>query len=126
MVSLARLVIKTELPDAYHALRKLGVDKDGAVQSFVTRRVMENLPDFMPRDSGNLINSMAQRSKSLIRIATPYARFLFFGVTRSGANVDYSKQKNPQGGAHWDRRMAQARGAAIAAEATRYAKKGRR
>ncbi len=116
----------TELPEAYEALRKLGVDKDGDVQDFVTRRVMANLPDFMPQDSGALVGSIAQKHKSAVTVSTPYARFLFFGVKRDGGAVDYSKQRNPQGGAHWDRRMAAARGNAIAAEATRYARRGKR
>lgn len=120
---MAKLFIRAELPDAYEALRKLGADKDGAVQDFVTDEAMRNIPDFMPRDKGKLIGGITKRNRSSFRVISPYARFLFFGKTAKGAQVDYSRQKNPQGGPHWDRRMAAARGKAIAAAATRFAKR---
>ena len=119
---MAKFFIKAELPDAYEVAKKLGVDKDGDVQNFVTDEIMRNLPDFMPRDSGKLINSMRKRHKSAIRIETPYARFLFFGKTASGAPVDYSAQNNPQGGPNWDRRMVAARGSVIASRVKQFAK----
>ena len=119
---MAKFFIRTELPDAYKALKKLGVDKDGEVQDFVTKEVMRNIPDFMPRDTGALISGIAQRNTSSFNVVSPYARFLFFGRKRDGGQVDYSRQRNPQGGPNWDRRMQAERGAAIAAAATRYAK----
>ena len=114
--------VNAELPSAYEVAKKLGVDKDGDVQDFVTDEVMRNLPDFMPRDSGTLIGSMYKPRRNLVRVSTPYARFLFFGLTKSGNPVDYSKQKNPNGGPHWDRRLAAARGEAIADNVKRYIK----
>ena len=116
------VTIRAELPDAYAAMKKLGVDKDGDVQEKATDLIMENLPDFMPRDTGKLIGGMWKRKPNRIHIDGPYARFLFHGITGKGAPVDYSKQKNPQGGPNWDRRMAAARGQAIAARLQSYVK----
>lgn len=120
------LTVRAEFPEAYEAMRKLGVDKDGDVQERATDIIMRNLPDFMPRESGALIGGMWKRKPTRIHIDGPYARFLFHGVTAKGVPVDYSKQKNPRGGPNWDRRLAAERGKAIAAKLQQYAKKGRR
>lgn len=115
--------VNVSFPTMPQALAKLGVDANGDVQRKLTEEVYKNLPDYMPRDSGNLISHMAIKDPTTIRVSTPYARFLFFGKTRTGKQVDYSRQRNPQGGAHWDRRMVAARGKAIVAKVQRYARK---
>ena len=83
------------------------------MQNLVTDEVMKNLPDFMPRGSGELIKSMRKTAPNRIRVQTPYARFLFFGKTRTGKHVQYNRDKNPGAGPHWDRRMVAERGRAI-------------
>lgn len=103
-------------------VKDLGVDRDGPVQNHLTDLVMRNLPDFMPRESGLLISKMGKPYSSKIRIAGPYARFLFFGLKASGEPVRYDNL-NPQGTSHWDRRMAAARGAAITADLKRFARR---
>lgn len=117
------MTVETTLPDAYQAMRRLGVERDGRVQSHLTDLIMRNLADFMPRESGRLIGKMRKLSSTRIRVDGPYARFLFFGKTAKGAPVRY-RNANPQGGAHWDRRMMADRGAAIAAEMTRFVRGG--
>lgn len=114
------VTIRAELPEAHEAMRKLGVDKDGDVQDKATDLIMANLPDFMPRKSGRLIAGMWKRKRNRVHIDGPYARSQFFGITKSGVPFNYSRQKNPQAGPNWDRRMAAARGKAIAAELQRY------
>ncbi len=101
--------------------KKLGVDRDGPVQKHLTELVMQALPDFMPRESGLLVSKMSKPYSSKIRVAGPYARFLFFGLKKDGTPVDYSNL-NPQGTSHWDRRMAAARGASIASQVKSYAR----
>lgn len=116
-----RLVIKTKFPTFPQAALKLGVDEQGRVQRFVTKEVMRNLKDFMPLKDGNLIASMSAPFPNKIRVSSVYARFLFFGKTRTGMPVNYSRDKNPNAGAHWDRRMVAARGEAITEKVRRYA-----
>ena len=100
--------------------KTLGVDRDGDIQSHYTDLVMRNLIDFMPRESGALVGTVHRRSKLRIGVDSKYARFLFFGLTAKGVPVHYDNQ-NPQGTSHWDRRMAAARGRAIAREMNVYA-----
>lgn len=100
--------------------KTLGVDKRGRVQTYLTDLVMRNLADFMPRESGRLVGSMRKASETRIRVQSPYARFLFFGLTKDKEPVRYDNL-NPQGASHWDRRMAAARGRSIARQVSIYA-----
>ena len=118
----AKYRVSVAFPTMPQAVLKLGVNKKGKVQNRVTDEVMRNLPDFMPRGTGELIKSMRKTAPNRIRVETPYARFLFFGRTKTGAAVNYSKERNPQAGPHWDRRMVAARGKAITAKISRYAR----
>lgn len=109
----AKFRVSVRFPTMPQAALKLGVNAKGRVQNLVTDEVMKNLPDFMPKQSGELIASMEKTQPNRIRVTTPYARFLFFGKTRSGKNVQYSRDENPGAGPHWDRRMVAERGRAI-------------
>jgi len=111
--------VNVKFPTMPEAALKLGVDRKGRVQKLVTDEVYKNLPDFMPRGTGRLISSMSVIAADRIRVASVYARFLFFGKTRTHRPVNYSKDKNPKAGPHWDRRMVAERGKAITAKVNR-------
>lgn len=113
------MTVETTIPNSYQLMKNLGVERDGAVQDRLTDLIIDNLKDFMPRESGELIGKMRKVGSDRIRVDGPYARFLFFGVRASGLPVRYDNL-NPQGGAHWDRRMVAERGSQIVAELQRY------
>lgn len=113
------MTVQTAIPNSYQLMKNLGVERDGAVQERLTDLIADNLKDFMPRESGELIGKMRKVGSDRIRVDGPYARFLFFGVRASGLPVRYDNL-NPQGGAHWDRRMVAERGSQIVAELQRY------
>lgn len=114
--------VNVEFNDLQFVAKKLGVDRDGPVQNYLTDLVMQALPDFMPRESGLLISKMSKPYSTKIRVSGPYARFLFFGLKKDGTPVNYDNS-NPQGTSHWDRRMAAARGASIASQVKSYARR---
>lgn len=120
---MSRFKMLVEFPSMPQAIAKLGIDEGGDIQEFVTDEVVRNLPDFMPQRSGKLVSKLHKTAPALVKVDGPYARFLFFGITRSGAPVDYSKGRNPNGGPHWDSRMVADRGASIVAGAQRLARK---
>lgn len=116
--------VSVTMPDVLAVMKILGVDGDGRIQARYTDLVMQNLPDFMPRESGTLIGRIYKRSNTKIVVGARYARFLFFGLKKDGTPVNYDNA-NPQGTSHWDRRLAAARGRAIAREVAMYAAGGR-
>lgn len=105
--------VNVAFPTMPQAALKLGIDKRGRVQNLVTDEVMRNLPDYMPRKNGRLVASMSKVAPDRIRVSSVYARFLFFGKTSMGKPVNYSRDKNPNAGPHWDRRMIAERGKSI-------------
>jgi len=119
------MTVETAIPGSFQIMRKLGVERDGDVQDKLNDLVANNLRDYMPQESGRLVGSMRKLASDRIRVDTPYARFLFFGVTARGDPVHY-ENLNPQGAAHWDRRMVAERGAKIIAELQRYVRSRRR
>ena len=119
------VTMKVMFPTMPQALAKLGVDENGDVQAKLTQEVFKNLKDFMPKKTGRLIAGMSIPVPTKVRVEGVYARFLFFGLTRKGNPVNYSKEANPNAGPNWDKRMVAARGKAIAAKVQRYARKRR-
>lgn len=116
------MTVQTTIPRSYQLMKNLGVESDGEVQSKLNDLIFDNLKDFMPQESGRLVGKMRKISSTRIRVDGPYARFLFFGVTAKGAPVRYTNF-NPQGGAHWDRRMVAERGAKIVSDLKRYVRR---
>lgn len=116
------VTVSVSFPELATVAKRLGVDRDGPVQNHLTDLVMQNLKDFMPQESGKLVSRMSKPYSSKIKVYGPYARFLFFGLTAKGEPVKYDNA-NPQGTSHWDRRMAAARGAAIASDLKSFAKR---
>lgn len=118
--------VDVRFPTMPQAIAKLGVDENGDVQLKLTQEVYKNLPDYMPKKSGKLIAGMRIKSPTRIHVDGPYARFLFFGKTRTGAQVQYSCDRNPNAGPNWDRRMVADRGKAITAKMQRYVNRNKR
>ena len=113
----------SKLPGAEELKKKLGVDRTGRVQNYVTDDIFARLIDYIPLKSGRLRLSAKKQSSTEIAVGggVPYARAQFFGVTKSGRPFDYA----PTGakvGAHWDRRLTQNEGAQIVADANKYVK----
>ncbi len=113
------------LPNTAEIKSKLGVDKTGRVQNFVTDDVFTRLIDYIPFKSGRLRLSAKKESSTRISVGgagIPYARAQFFGVTKSGIPFDYNTAAGAKIGAHWDRRLVQSEGAQIVANANKYVK----
>lgn len=113
--------MKTRIPSADQVAKSLGVDKDGKLQNYVTDVVLENIVDYIPKRSGELIGDTRKNSSTTIKVESPYAAYMFFGVSKSGQPLNYSKLQNPNAGPHWDSRMIAERGKKIAQKIRRFA-----
>ena len=114
------------LPNMPEFKTKLGVDKSGRVQNFVTDEVFMRLIDYIPLKSGRLRLSAKKDSPTRISVGgsgIPYARAQFFGVTKSGVPFDYNTAAGAKIGSHWDRRLVQSEGAQIVENANKYVRR---
>jgi hypothetical protein len=70
-------------------MRRIGVDKRGRVQSFLTARVLLRMRRYMPWLSGTTATALTtQQGAASIVVNAPYARYLYMG----------SKMRDPNGG----------------------------
>lgn len=126
-------------------LARIGVDKNGAVQKFVTDTINRRITRYMPASQSESMSTKLKHVKSPteIEVLAPYACYQYYGKVMVNAktgkgpafipgagyrykkgtilkatdrDLKYDKTKNAQAGPFWDRRMMAAESAQIAAE----------
>jgi hypothetical protein len=55
--------VKVSFPKAEKVIEKLGLQKGGQVQKYVDTEIMRGCDDYVPKDTGNLLNSVYANSK---------------------------------------------------------------
>lgn len=144
--------IKVEMKPINTILVRLGVDKNGDVQKFVTNTINRRMTRYMPYRTGALSTKLKYvKSPVEIEVLAPYARPMYYGkvmvnaktgkgpalipgvgyrykkgtiLAPSNRSMKYDKTKNAEAGPYWDRRMMAAEGAQIAAEIQEYVNGG--
>lgn len=130
-------------------ITRLGLDRDGDVQLFLTNNINKRITRYMPYRTGVLATkSKYIKSPTEIEVLGPYARYMYYGevmvdpVTRaagfrdkegnwksrknvskvrSGRPIQYDKTKgHPRAGPYWDKKLMAAEGAQIAADVQEY------
>lgn len=108
-----RIRTRGTLPTVGAIVDKLGLDKHGRVQRFLTSEVHRRMIKYMPYLTGTTASKLTRViSDTEIETAAPYARKLYTGK----GIKHYTKTWHPLAGSHWAERMAQAEGDAIAAD----------
>lgn len=121
-----KMRMKTKIPKAAKLVKNVGADERGRVQKLVTEEVFKRIGKYMPRRTGALEETKTSiASPSRIMTKGPYARYVFFGVTKSGKPMRYTKAGNPLAGPHWDRRMVRAEGRSVVRAVRRKMERGR-
>lgn len=116
------LTMKTRLPKTPEAIAKLGVSEGGDVQRYATDQIFDRIRPYMPYKTGELRGTAFVKTTTKIRVWARHARAQFFGVTKDGRPFNYNRNGNPKAGSHWDKRLMNDEGAAIAADISKYAK----
>lgn len=135
-------------------LTRLGVDKNGDVQKFVTMTINKRITRYMPYRTGALSTKLKYiKSPTEIEVLAPYARYQYYGKVMVNAatgkgpafipgvgyrykkgtilratdrNLQYDKTKNALAGPYWDRRMMAAESGQIAADVQDFARRRRK
>lgn len=126
--------VKVEMQPVNRIVARLGVDKNGDVQRFVTNTVNHRMTRYMPFRSGALSTKLKFVSgPNEITVLGPYARYQYYGKVMVGPApkqvtdipLNYRKHKHPLAGPLWDKRMMAAEGALIAGEIQMYVNRRR-
>ena len=130
-------------------IKDKGMDAAGDVQAFHTQNVLRRIKKYMPFVSGaryKITVAQTDIHEPLIVTDAPQAKYLFQGKVMidpainaagfltpegwrsrkgsikvlTGRDLEYSKEKNPAAGPHWDRAVSVAEGEAMRADLQRF------
>lgn len=125
--------VRVEMKPVGVILARLGVDRNGRVQRFLTETVNRRITRYMPFRTGVLATKLKfVSSPTEITVNGPYARYQYYGKVMvgkppkqvTGTDLVYDKTKHPNAGPFWDRRMMAAEKDVIVREVQAYVKRG--
>lgn len=106
--------VRVEMKPVGVILARLGIDKNGRVQRFLTETVNKRITRYMPYRAGVLSSKLKfVSSPTEITVLGPYARYQYYGKVMVGkppkqvtdTDLTYDKTKHPSAGPFWDRRL---------------------
>lgn len=98
---------------------------NGKAQAFHTSNVLRRILKYWAFRTGltnKIIIAQTNINKPRIVLNTPYAKVIFYGKTKSGKSIEYTKTKHPLAGPRPDKALQAAEGTAITADLQRYIK----
>lgn len=124
--------IKVDMDPVSEIMNRLGVTAQGDVQIHFTNMVDHRITRYMPLRAGVMaLKKKRIKSSTEIEVATPYAHFQNEGKVwiypptgstwapkdgkkeKTDQDLTYDQSKNQEAGAHWDRALMAAEGAAM-------------
>ena len=140
------------MQEANEIIKNKGMHPGGDLQAFHTQNVLRRIKKYMPFVTGRLYKIAVIQTnirKPEIVTDSPDAKYLFYGKVmvdpktgiagfmtpegwrsrrgcvkvRTDRDLQYNKNKNPRAGPRWDVAVSVNEGKAMAADATRYAKR---
>lgn len=101
--------VMLEMPDTHQTIADLGLNPDGEVQAFITRRAAERMDKYVPFRTGVLRMTVDYKTDpTQVEYVQEYARPMYFGVSAAGVPLNYNGA--PQRGSFWDEKMMAAEG----------------
>lgn len=100
--------MKFEVKPTAELLRRRGLEPGGRVQKIVDSEVLRLCDPLVPFVSGNLVKSGVRGTKigsGEVCYNAPYARYQYYGKSRTGAPLNYTKTHHAAAGSLWFERM---------------------
>lgn len=113
---------------------KLGLEPNGPVQRFFTNTCALHMDKYVPFDTGALAHTSVLSSGNIndgnvfenaIVYNQPYARYVYYGISRSGKPMNYQTDKHKLAGPYWDERMWSAEKEQVVREVQNYIERGK-
>ena len=111
----------------------LGLEPNGRVQRFFTNTCALHIDKYVPFDTGALAETSVLEGGAInkrnvhdnyIVYNQPYARYVYYGISRSGKPMKYHKDKHLLAGKEWDKRMWSAEKGQITREVQKFVERG--
>ena len=97
----------------------LGIDVNGRVQRFFTNTCAKHMDKYVPFDTGTLARYHIEEGNKVV-YDTPYARYQYYGISKSGKPLNYQTTKHPLATSYWDRHMWTAESQDVVREVQNY------
>lgn len=104
---------------------RLGIEPNGKVQKFFTHACRVHMDKYVPFDTGTLATTVREEPDAII-YEQPYARYVYYGVSKSGEPLNYQTDKHEYAGPYWDKRMVSAEMKDVVKEVQDYIDRGAR
>lgn len=102
--------------------KRLGIDPRGPVQKFFTDTCANHMDKYVPMDTGVLAGT-TEKGLDYVKYIQIYAHYQWTGISKNGKPFNYSHDKHPYAGDHWDKRMVSAEMDEVIKEVQRYVNK---
>ena len=103
-------------------IARLGLEPDGKVQKYFTKRCADYMDKYVPKDNGDSRTIVDIQSDS-ITYEMPYARYQYYGMREDGTH-QVQNYTTPGTGTYWDRKMWTAEGQDGVKEVQAYINRG--
>lgn len=92
-----------KMPPTSAIIKDLGLNTNGEVESYFTKRCADYMDKYVPFDKGNLADYRIDGH--LIIYNQLYAQYQYYGLSKYGIPLHYSTDKHPNASSYWDRKM---------------------
>lgn len=90
----------------------LGLEKNGQVHKFFTQECARRMERFVPYREGTLSETVIINGQPTSNVLDDkiiydqeYAKYVYYGLSRSGKPLNYTKTFHQLAGAYWDKKM---------------------
>lgn len=91
---------------------RLGIQPNGRIQKFFTNTCAKHMDKYVPFRTGTLAetvvingNPTSNVKDKTINYEQPYARYVYYGISKNGKPLVYNKSMHAYAGKYWDKRM---------------------
>ena len=84
----------------------LGLERNGRIENYAVKRVADYMDKYVHYDEGDLADYRIEGNKIIYQ--QPYAKYQYYGISKSGKPLNYSKAKHELATSYWDRAMISA------------------
>ena len=121
--------MKVELKPTSVIVANLGLAPNGPVQKWFTNTCALHIDKYVPFDTGALAETSVLESgeinkenvyENAIVYNQEYARYVYYGISRSGKPMNYQTDKHRLAGPYWDKRMWSAEKKQVVKEVQNY------
>lgn len=127
--------MKVKLKPTSVIIANLGLKPNGPVQKFFTNTCALHMDKYLPFDTGSLAYTAVLPSGNInegnvfdnaIVYNQEYAKYVYYGLSKTGKPLNYQIDKHPQATSYWDKAMWTAERKQVAREVQNFVERGKK